>query len=148
MHKPLQGTPDFNEAAFRNRTGNWLVAQSTTPNQRVVIEWSTNEGPSVYVYPAGDRASGFNVTQNVKGTSSDERWADFLEFEFIPKVVRALEADGYKPDVICVDLRPRQVQRARRREIEAAAKAKSGVPINNHLTPDHASGDRRGGAGI
>ncbi len=148
MHKPLQGTPPFNEIEFRNRAGNWLMAQSTTPNQRVVVEWSTMHGPSVYVYPPGDRVAGFNVTEEVKGTSSDERWADFLEYEFVPKVVRALEADGYKPQVVCVDLRPLQVQRARRREIEAAGKAKAGVPINTHLTPDHASGDRRGESGF
>ena len=120
MEKPLRNKPTFDADVFHTRTEHW------PRGARVLIEWSTMTGPNCYVYPAGERAKGIKLTNDVGAVASDERWADFLEFEFIPPVADALSRDGFRPEVICVDLRPLRVQRARRREIEAAGHAKSG----------------------
>lgn len=127
MHKPLANLPVFNAADFRTRTAAWKGLPTAPGQDRVVIEWSTGTGPRCFAYPAADRARGVNLLEGAVQTQSDERWADFLEYELVPKIVAAVESEGgHRPQVICVDLRPLQVQRARRRTIEAAAKAKSG----------------------
>jgi hypothetical protein len=123
MEKPLRNTPNFDEKAFRDQVQAW---KRSGAGQRVIVEWSTGTGPSVFVYPAGNRAAGVRMIEDVEITTSDERWADFLEFEYVPKIAQALRQEDLGPDVICVDLRPLVVQRARRRQIEAAAKAKTG----------------------
>lgn len=150
MQKPLGGTPTFDPADFRQKTRRWPGASDTATGQRIVVEWSVMHGPDCFVYPAGDRGAGFNLLDHMAPAGSDERWADYLDFEYVPQIVNALENDGYRPQVICVDLRPLQVQRARRRAIDAAAKAKSGGVFDTHLKPDHSGdrADRRGGAGI
>ncbi len=122
MEKALRNTPTFDEKAFRDRVRAW---KRSGGGQRVVIEWSTGTGPNVFVCPAGDRAAGVRLIDDVEITTNDERWADFLEFEYVPRVAEALRREDFLPDVICVDLRPLVVQRARRRQIEAAAKAKA-----------------------
>jgi len=128
MLKALHDVPVFEERSFRRRIGNWkpLLAAAGPGADRIVIEWSVVRGPSCFVFPAADRTKGINLTQNFAGTQSDERWADFLEYTFVPQVVHALQAEGIRVQVNCVDLRPVQTQRARRRVIAAAAHAKSG----------------------
>ena len=121
MEKPLKNTPVFDDGEFRPRSREWPA------RSRIIIEWSTGTGPHCYVYPAGNRSAGVVMTRNTGETGNDERWADFLEFELVPRIVESLERDDFRPDVICVDLRPLQVQRARRRQIEAAARAKAGA---------------------
>lgn len=121
MEKPLQNTPAFDAARFQEQTQGW------PRGHRTILEWSTGAGAHCFVYPAGDRAAGILLTHAVEAATHDERWADFLEFEFIPKVVQALQESGLTPEVVCVDLRPLVVQRARRRTIEAAARAKAGA---------------------
>ena len=126
MHKPLTNLPVFDEADFRAKTADWQSHKSRL-GFRVCVEWNTvsSAGPQVYVYPAGERAKGFPAFERLSFDALDERWADFLELTYIPQLVAALEADGYPVDVMCVDLRPLQVQRARRRAIEAASHAKT-----------------------
>jgi len=129
MLKALHDVPSFDERAFRRRVGNWkpLLAAAGPGADRVVVEWGVVRGPNCFVFPASDRAKGINLTQGFVGTQSDERWADFLEYTFVPQVVQALQAEGIRVHANCVDLRPVQTQRARRRVIDAAAKARSGA---------------------
>jgi len=129
MHKALKDLPLFDPAAFREQTADWkqIAANATPGGQRVVVEWSTGRGPNCFVYPATERSAGIHLCKANSHGASDERYADFLEFEFVPRIVESLASDGHKPQVICVDLRPLQVQRTRRRAIEAVAEAKSGA---------------------
>lgn len=133
MHKSLTNLPVFDAAAFSKQSLGWkkLMAGGTPGSDRVVVEWSVGRGPSCFVYPAGKRDLGVNLTANTTHTQSDERWADFLEFEFVPQVVAELEREKYRPQVICADLRPVQIQRARRRTLEAAARAKTGDTVHH-----------------
>lgn len=124
MEKPLKNTPVFQEKEFRTRIGGWKQGE---PGRRVIVEWSTGTGPNVFVYPAGERAFGIRLIDGVEAAANDERWADFIEFQFLPPVIAVLESENFRPEMICVDLSPLIVQRARRRQIEAAARAKSGV---------------------
>lgn len=128
MLKQLQNKPTFDAAALREQIRDWKPAAAAGDDlQRVVIEWSTGTGPHCYVYVPGKRPGGIKLVGGGDHTGSDERWADFLEYEYVPQVADAVEAEGFAPHVICVDLRPLVIQRERRRTIAAAAHAKSGV---------------------
>ena len=128
MEKALKGLPVLDHDALHARADGWRkIVQSAGPGgNRVVIEWLVNRGPNCFVFPAGKRAEGVNVTAHASHRQSDERWADFLEFDFIPQVEAALKDLGFTPQVICADLRPVQIMRQRRRTIEALAHAKTG----------------------
>jgi hypothetical protein len=129
MHKALQNLPVFDPEGFRTQTAGWkeIVRAAGPGGGRIVVEWGVGRGPNVFVYPATKRAAGIHLVSAASNGQSDERWADFLEFEYLPKVVDALKTDGHNPQVNCVDLRPLQVQRARRRTIEANAREKTGA---------------------
>ena len=127
MQKALKNTPEFDAQAFRSHLDAW---KSTGASRRVIVEWSTGAGPNVFAYPAGNRAGGVRLVGGGDATGSDERWADFLEFEYLPPVAETLGRDGFAPEILCVDLRPLVVQRARRRQIDAAARAKAGAPTH------------------
>ncbi len=129
MHNALKDLPVFDPEDFKAKTADWkkIVASSPPGGKRIVIEWSVGRGPNCFVYPAGARGAGINLTASAHAPGSDERWADFLEFEFVPQVVRALTDDGFTPQVICADLRPIQVMRQRRRAIESIAREKTGA---------------------
>lgn len=129
MLKALKNTPTFDPEALRGPSDAWksTAGGSGGAPRRVFVEWSTSAGPNVFVYPAGSRAQGVRLVDGGDATGNDERWADYIEFEYLPPVVEALTREGFIPDVRCVDLRPLVVQRARRRQIEAAARAKSGT---------------------
>lgn len=130
MHKALHPLPVLDTNALNAKAAAWQPLLASGPGlNRVVVEWSVGKGSNCYVYPAADRAQGENLTAGVVGTQSDERYADFLEYDFVPKVVSALEQAGVPVQVRCVDLRPIQTQRARRRVIEAAGKAKLGDSV-------------------
>jgi hypothetical protein len=133
MHKALSDLPVFDPATFRGRTADWkkIIQAAATGGNRVVIEWGIMRGPNCFVYPATRRGLGINLMAAVPHNESDERWADYLEFEYLPQVLKALQDDGLNPQVICVDLRPIQIQRGRRRAIEVAARAKSGVAAHH-----------------
>ncbi|MDX1932376.1 MAG: hypothetical protein SFU56_07210 [Capsulimonadales bacterium] len=128
MLKPLANKPAFDPIAFRGRTADWrrIVANAPVGMNRVVVEWNVGRGPSCFVYPASRRALGFDLCEDGIDRASDERWADFLEFEFVPQVEATLAGDGLRPQVICTDQRPVQVMRQRRRNLAAAGEAKAG----------------------
>ena len=129
--KRLQNLPPFDRAAFEKLTGGWQGMATTPGSDRVVVEWSVNRGARCFVYPAAKRAAGQNLTETLGAKDTDERYADWLEFDYVPQVVDAATALGLHPQVICVDLRPVQVQRARRRQLAATALTKvtmGGIP--------------------
>ena len=127
MLKALHEVPTLDERTLRRRVATWKPILAAGPGaNRIVVEWSVVRGPNCFVFPAADRSKGINVTQGFAGTQSDERWADFLEFTFVPQVVQSLNPEGVPIQVNCVDLRPVQTQRARRRATDAAAHAKTG----------------------
>ncbi|MES2460862.1 MAG: hypothetical protein V4671_09775 [Armatimonadota bacterium] len=133
MHKALHHLPELDAKALNAKAASWQPLLSSGPGlNRVVVEWSVGKGPSCYVYPAADRSQGVNLAAGIVGTQSDERYADFLEYDFVPKVVSVLEQAEVPVQVRCVDLRPVQTQRARRRVIEAASKAKLGDSAVSH----------------
>jgi hypothetical protein len=128
MLKALHHVPELDESALRSQAAGWKGALQSAAigARRIVIEWSVVRGPSCLVYPAWNRALGRNLTLGFDGRQSDERWADFLEFDFVPRAVRVLKEEGLPVQAICVDLRPVQVQRARRRVLQAAALSRTG----------------------
>jgi|GEM_PF-654830 hypothetical protein len=132
MQKALRNQPTFEPGRFSERVAPWKSLSGGPGSNRVVVEWSVGKGPSVFVYPAARRAEGFDLLEGLGAHQSDERWADFLEFEYVPQVVEALKSGGHNPQVICVDLRPVQTMRARRRALEAAAREKAGGVAAHH----------------
>ena len=115
MHAPLRNQPTFAPESFAARIAAWRKLPTTPGQDRVVIEWGIGQGPKVIVFPAASRAAGFSLLAGTTGAANDERWADFLETEFLPQVVKAVEGAGQTPQVICVDQRPIQAMRVRRR---------------------------------
>lgn len=126
MQKALTNLPIFDAAGFRARIAHWKQYDAGPGSDRVAVEWGIGRGPSVFVYPAAYRNAGFFLVEPDTNGSADERWADFLEFDFVPQVMEAIAANGYRAQAICADLRPIQVQRARRRDQEKAAAHKTG----------------------
>ncbi len=124
MEKRLQNLPAFDRAAFEKLAGGWKGMSSGPGSERCVIEWSINTGARCFVYPAAKRAAGDNILANLGANDTDERYADWLEFDYVPHVVDAAKSLGLNPQVICADLRPIQIQRARRRALASSALAK------------------------
>ncbi|GAB4453355.1 MAG: hypothetical protein OHK0029_06000 [Armatimonadaceae bacterium] len=129
MQKPLENLPALNITRFEEALTGWkpVIRDAKPGMDRIVIEWDVIQGPRCLVFPAGHRGQGVDLCDDGIKRTSDERWADFLEFRFVPMVEEKVKEAGLRPQVICVDLRPIQVQRQRRRLLEAAAHAKSGV---------------------
>lgn len=125
MHAELTGIPHFEPAAFLWRIRDWKPLLTGPGNNRVVVEWCVTNGPKCYVYPAARRAAGIDLCADASHATSDERWADWLEFTLVPQVVDTLRSDGFPPQIICADQRPIQVMRARRRAMEAAARERA-----------------------
>lgn len=121
MHKALTGLPTFDADAFLWRIRDWKPLLAGPGNNRIVVEWCTNLGPKCFVYPAARRAVGFDLAAGSGDGHTDERWADFLEFTYVPQVVAALQGAGLPAQVICADQRPIQIQRERRRARDGAA---------------------------
>lgn len=128
MHKPLSNLPVLDTEAFAADCAAWkgVVARALAGMGRIVIEWNVIKGPAVFVYPASDRRQGKELITDEVKRPSDERYADYLEYDYVPRVVEAVKAAGLTPQVICTDLRPVQTQRVRRRAITAAAHERSG----------------------
>lgn len=118
MLKPLSNLPTFDPIAFRGKTADWrrILENAPTGMNRVVVEWNVGRGPSCFIYPASKRHLGFDLCADGTNRTSDERWADFLELDFVPKVVKTLSENGLNPQTICTDQRPIQVMRERRRK--------------------------------
>ncbi len=129
MHKPLAPLPVFDADAFATKLAQWkpIVGKAVPGMARLVVEWNVIQGPSVFVYPASQRSTGEELITDGAKRTSDERWADFLEQQYVPLVVSAIQSAGLTPQVICTDLRPVQTQRTRLRAIAAAAREKSGA---------------------
>jgi hypothetical protein len=135
MHKALHDLPNLETKTLLQKAAGWKPLLASGPGlNRIVVEWSVGRGPNCFAYPAADRSQGINLTSGVTSTQSDERYADFLEFDFVPKVVAALQETGTPVQVNCVDLKPIQTQRTRRRAIEAAGREKLG---DTHATHSH-----------
>ncbi len=124
MEKRLQNLPRFDRGAFEKLTSGWRDLSSGPGSDRTVIEWSVMTGARCFVYPAAKRAAGENLLANLGANDTNEKYADWLEFDYVPQVVDAVKALGLNPQVICADLRPVQIQRARRRALAASALAK------------------------
>jgi hypothetical protein len=118
MQKALTNKPVFDKRELLLTARAWKDLPVAPGQNRTVVEWGVGRGPSVYVYPAAKRTAGVSVAQ-LATSGSDERWADFLEYEFVPEVVEALSEAGHTPHVLCVDQRPILIQRERRRAMEA-----------------------------
>jgi hypothetical protein len=136
MHKALTNLPVLDETAFAAKIEGWKrTIQTAKPGYgKVVVEWNVAKGPTCLVFPMGLRHLAVNLSENAnrgQGGQSDERWADFLEFEFVPKVVTALQTAGVAYQVICTDQRPIQVMRQKRRALEHAAAEKSGISAHH-----------------
>lgn len=116
MHKALTNKPVLEVEKLLWRVREWKTLPAPPGMDRFVVEWCVTYGPKVYLYPAAKRLIGFNLCEGFGDGTSDERWADFLEFEYVPQVVKALEGAGYRVQVICADQRPIQSMRQRRRE--------------------------------
>lgn len=128
MLKPLAPLPGFDEAALLAKAEGWKsVLKSAKPGYgKIVVEWNVTQGPNCLVFPMGLRHLGADLIADGANRTSDERWADYLEYEFVPKVTAALQTAGVPFIVTCTDQRPVQVMRERRRAIAKAAEAKTG----------------------
>ena len=126
MQKALNNLPVFQAGPFTQKVAPWKELKGVPGSNRVVVEWGIALGPKVFVYPAAKREEGYDLLGGLREGRNDERWADFLEYEYVPQVVEALKAGGHNPQVNCIDMRPMQTMRARRRALEAAGREKSG----------------------
>jgi hypothetical protein len=122
MQKALANKPTIDTHAVVKAVGHWKLLPTGPGQDRTVIEWGVGKGPNVYVFPAASRAEGLNLVQ-IKTSGSDERWADFLEHEFVPELEQLLSGLGLSPQVICVDQRPILIMRERRRALEVTMHA-------------------------
>lgn len=114
MERKLHQEPVFDFDTLRQKCDAW----ADNGAKRVVIEWSTGTGPTVFYYPAGERRLGVKWTAAVETYNYNEVYADFIEYTLIPKMREAIEARRLETTVLCVDLQPLQVQRQRRRHLE------------------------------
>ncbi|WP_309706961.1 hypothetical protein [Armatimonas sp.] len=121
MHKALTNKPVFDSEKALWRMREWKSLPASVGMDRIVVEWCVTYGPKVFVYPAVKRILGFDTCEGYGDGTSDERWADLLEFEYVPQVVKALEGAGYRVQTICADQRPIQTMRQRRRDTEKLA---------------------------
>ena len=116
MERKILQEPVFDMDTLRQKADAWKNAGG----KRVLIEWSTGTGPTVFYFPEGERSFGVKWTAAVRTDSYNELYADFLEHKLIPQVIEGIRARGLETVVRCVDLQPLQVQRQRRRQIERA----------------------------
>jgi hypothetical protein len=114
MERKLRREPVFDLEGLGAKADAWKANGAS----RVVIEWSTGTGPTVFYYPAGERGFGVKWTCAVPTDSYTEVYADFIEHKLIPRIVDALKEHGLAATALCVDLQPLQVQRQRRHELE------------------------------
>lgn len=121
MHTAFTPPPTFPQQAFRARISSWKRLLNQPGADRIIIEWGIGLGVKVIVYPAGSRSHGFTLLENVPVPANDERWADYLEETYLPQVAETVDSVGIQAQIICVDQRPIQIMRARRRAQEKVA---------------------------
>ncbi len=116
MERKLHQEPQFDSETLRAKCDAW----KTHGAAKVVIEWSTGTGPTLFYYPVGDRKQGVKWTVAVETYNYNEVYADFIEQTLIPRLREIIHARGLAETAMCVDLQPLQIQRQRRRQIERA----------------------------
>ena len=114
MERKLHHEPSFDTDALRQKVDTWKSGGAT----RIVFEWSTGTGPTVFYYPAGERKVGVKWTVAVETYNYNEIYADFIESTLLPRLEEIARSRGLDATVLNVDLQPLQVQRQRRRQIE------------------------------
>ena len=119
MERKLHQEPTFDLDNLRLKVDAWKDHGA----KRVLIEWSTGVGPTVFFYPAGERSFGVKWMAAVEVSNYNEVYADFIEHKLIPQIAETVKSRRLEVTVLCVDLQPLQVQRQRRRQIERAQTA-------------------------
>ncbi len=114
MDRKLHHEPNFDTDTLRQKADLWKQNNVS----RVVFEWSTGTGPTVYYYPQGERRHGVKWTVAVETYNYNEVYADFIENTLLPRLAEVVRARGLEATLLNVDLQPLQVQRQRRRQIE------------------------------
>ena len=122
MERKLTQEPQFDVETLRAKCDAWKTHGAT----KVVIEWSTGTGPTLFYYPQGERKQGVKWTVAVETYNYNEVYADFIEHTLIPRLREIIHARGLAETVLSVDLQPLQIQRQRRRQIERAQHATAG----------------------
>ncbi|MCW3062248.1 MAG: hypothetical protein JWQ02_4069 [Capsulimonas sp.] len=121
MERKLHQEPVYDIEALRTKADSWKGRNAS----HAVVEWSTGTGPTIFVFPEGERRFGVKWTAAVETANYNELYADYIEQKLLPIVTEAVRARGLEVTVRCVDLQPLQVQRQRRRQIERAQHAVS-----------------------
>lgn len=114
MERKLHQEPAFDLDTLRQKLDLW----KQNGVSRVIIEWSTGTGPTVFYYPAGERRHGVKWTVAVETYNYNEVYADFIEHTLIPRLTETIASRQLTSSVLCVDLQPLQVQRQRRHQLE------------------------------
>ncbi len=122
MERTLHQEPQFDMETLRQKCDAWKAHGAS----KVVMEWSTGTGPTVFYYPAGQRKQGVKWTVAVETYNYNEVYADFIEHTLIPRLREVIHARGLTETALNVDLQPLQIQRQRRRQIERAQTATAG----------------------
>ncbi len=128
MERKLHEEPAFDLETLRNKCDLWKSHGAA----KVVIEWSTGTGPTVFYYPAGERRNGVKWTVAVETYNYNEIYADFIEHTLVPRLSEVIHARGLSETVLSVDLQPLQIQRQRRRQIERAQASVTGAAASGH----------------
>lgn len=108
--------PKYDFDTLRKELDAWKASGAA----RVIIEWNTGPGPTVFCYPAGQRQFGFRWRAEVAPTHYNEQYADFLEYTLTPQIQELVQSRSMAATILCVDQQPIQVMRMRRRAIEHA----------------------------
>lgn len=114
MERKLHHEPNFDTDSLRQKVDVWKGGGA----KRIVFEWSTGTGPTVFYYPAGERKIGVKWTVAVETYNYNEVYADFIEETLLPRLGEVVQSRGLDVTALNVDLQPLQVQRQRRRQIE------------------------------
>lgn len=128
MERKLHEEPAFDLETLRNKCDLWKSHGAA----KVVIEWSTGTGPTVFYYPAGERRNGVKWTVAVETYNYNEIYADFIEHTLVPRLSEVIHARGLTESVLSVDLQPLQIQRQRRRQIERTQASVTGAAASGH----------------
>ncbi len=113
MDRKLHHEPNFDTDTLRRKAELWK--QNNV--RRIVFEWSTGTGPTVFYFPQGERRHGVKWTVAVETYNYNEVYADFIEYALLPRLTEIVRAQGLETTNLNVDLQPLQVQRQRRRQL-------------------------------
>jgi hypothetical protein len=114
MERKLHQEPAFDMDTLRQKLDLWKQHGV----KRIVIEWSTGTGPTVFYFPDGERRHGVKWIVAVETYNYNEVYADFIENTLIPRLIEMIASRQLEATERCVDLQPLLVQRQRRRQLE------------------------------